>query len=160
MTATKKQECHKGDGTCNLCKVWSHSKRQGTAGIKDSFSARQQGTSRSRRALKPRRFRAATTSWLLHVRGLKLHLVYHNIPHTGQEWIQLGRQSLQDCFQALCRRDLLSVESRQACHWHDNWHSPLPGLRPAIAAWPGTVVVGAPASIHAGHNKLSWKSAR
>ena len=42
----------------------------------------------------------------------------------------------------------------------ENWHSPLPVLGPAIAAWPGIVVVTAPASIHAGHDKLSWKSAR
>ncbi len=39
----------------------------------------------------------------------------------------------------------------------ENWHSPLPVLGPAIAAWPGIVVVTAPASIHAGHDKLSWQ---
>ena len=50
-----------------LCKEWPHSKLRITAGIKEGSGARQQGTSWSRRAIKPRRSRAANTPWLLHV---------------------------------------------------------------------------------------------
>ena len=67
-----------------------------------------------------------------------------------------------------CKKASQPSAEGTCCQWKvdnlatakENWHSPLPGLGPAIAAWPGTVAVGAPASIHAAHNKPSWKSVR